>query len=526
MKINLRDILLHKKQNCRSRWGYYLWMVRCFLVWVGLWSLWSCASIPSESIENMIKNDAEKTDDNFVIEEEKQKEELSFLLPSFTNASKSEKSSKKKDAAKKNQTNMRSVEESVEESEDLSILLPSYDPFDSKKRNYASKKETKKQVKVISRSDLKKPSKYPQKNTTTRDFSEGSWAQTKMYFEQGKYRIFIDRLRHTKDLKKKYYKGIAYYCMALGTKAEIRTNYVNKAKNILKQVGIQAHSSSQLKAKSVLWCGILEYLYPQKPRNTLWWQLRPFRYIRQKLPQSRCYNDTLLYTAFLYEQRNDWNMATVFYKRLATTPSSDLVYDVLVQRWVVPQRASQHYLRILRQKKQKKTTISAYKKTSRLEKVPSSFPQKFRSSTIGGSILSKPSIKSKISPITQQSASRPPLSPSPAQPSQVEPFEMKNFDAYMDLDDLLPPEGKKNPQSPPLKPSKKINPQVDIKTEIQTNKGTQSENKNTTKLTKNEKKAKITIPQHGDMNPSKATSKKKPPLSKLLPNIPKTITQV
>ena len=162
----------------------------------------------------------------------------------------------------------------------------------------------------------------------------------KELIRKGKYSRVLDSKRKTGN-EYKYYYAICHYCLAKTSSVrKTKADHAAKAVSLFREAGVSSQETG-LKARSVLWHGITQLVfYPQLSAAEL---QKPFAYIQGNLKTSRCYNDSLLYSALTARKKKIPAEADQFLSMLNQTSPKDLVYDEMYRKWVTPQSAARHY---------------------------------------------------------------------------------------------------------------------------------------------------------------------------------------
>ena len=172
--------------------------------------------------------------------------------------------------------------------------------------------------------------------------SEPNIEKVKEFIRIGKYQAAIEAAGDPASHELKYYKGIAYYCMMkIDTYSKAsRVNYRDNAISLLKEVGYDA-ISDELKAKALLWYGMAMHLNYKDLKNKRQ-AIGAFHRIQTtKLKDTKFNNDSLLYTAKVYQQMGWYIQAREFYKRLGRAGKIDSeVYNPWSQKYESISQAS------------------------------------------------------------------------------------------------------------------------------------------------------------------------------------------
>ncbi|BBM88838.1 hypothetical protein COTS27_00525 [Spirochaetota bacterium] len=171
-----------------------------------------------------------------------------------------------------------------------------------------------------------------------------SLSQVKQLYKQKKYRTLTQYVFTAEELPQLYYKASAYFQLARRYKTTTRQQieFVKYSKYLYNRIA-ETTRDPTLKGRSLLWLAVLKLRFPAWNED-LEQQLAPLIYIQRKLKNSRVYNDSLLYSAFVYESHRRYAKAYDYYRKLGQTQIDDWVYDDKISKFTNPKRASQWYL--------------------------------------------------------------------------------------------------------------------------------------------------------------------------------------
>lgn len=179
----------------------------------------------------------------------------------------------------------------------------------------------------------------PVRKDKTTSFKSRPVAYMRMLVEKGRYKEAYEKKIDAKSAGQLYYKGIAAYCLyqTSGNK-----RYIPRAVKYTKKAAVVS-KNKEFKSKAVLWHGMLLYKY-RRSGVLLSELLKPFNYIQKYLRQTRCYNDSLLYEALVYNSKKKYRDALACLRQLEKQSDSDLIYDIEYKKWVKPSSAARHYI--------------------------------------------------------------------------------------------------------------------------------------------------------------------------------------
>ena len=186
--------------------------------------------------------------------------------------------------------------------------------------------------------------------------------------KQSRYAEVISGEINEQNPISRYYRGIAYHVMAElnPTPAKRKLSYTKKAEADFKYVGIHA-KDQKLKPKAILWHGITIYKQRFSPKSVPEIQ-KAFDYIQDNFPQTRYFNDSLLYSALTYAKLKEMKSAQMYLVELNKTDPEDKVYDIDYNRWLSPQEAVKYYSELFNLSSRSEEEVSPKLKNHHIQK--------------------------------------------------------------------------------------------------------------------------------------------------------------
>ena len=202
------------------------------------------------------------------------------------------------------------------------------------------------------------PSETPSKEVQKRKPKPVKTIKERYY--AGEFNYIVNQRFSKEQMGDFYYKGFAYYGLARQNKNNpaLSRKYLEKSKEILKKVGINARNR-ELKARAILWYGILSNVFPSKKLNN-YEKISPFAYIKTRLKDTKSYDDALFYAGLVYEKVGYYKSAKINYQLLDEIADNNFIY-YYARRKVYPAKTISSFylknidgkLRDLRERKKK-----------------------------------------------------------------------------------------------------------------------------------------------------------------------------
>ncbi len=190
---------------------------------------------------------------------------------------------------------------------------------------------------------ISSPSKTPSKDVQKRKPRPAKTIKERYY--DGEFGYIVNQKFSKEQMGDFYYKGFAYYGLARQNKNNpaLSRKYLEKSKEVLKKVGINARNR-ELKARAILWYGILSNVFPSKKLNN-YEKISPFAYIKTRLKDTKSYDDALFYAGLVYEKVGYYKSAKINYQLLDEIADNNFIY-YYARRKVYPAKTiSSFYLK-------------------------------------------------------------------------------------------------------------------------------------------------------------------------------------